>query len=459
MSFSDFPNYTSHFNKTIQSLYSKSLFTHKFSSFDPDFSRDSNLVNADEIEDNKFLSTIYHLFRQGRMDDALIYCSESKMNWRLVSILGHLLQYIVLNNSEESDVVEGITGNSVLNGNKNYFLWKSCCYKLSQKCQSAEAAIYGVLGGNVEPVLEFCDNTWMDYLWALLANSCRNKVDNLMHEYLKNSGNVHVVESDINFATCSFKEIFDQIENSDTKSDNFDYFRIIQKYFIENKLIELIEYLANIFSNELFNSGSNLSDSFNTFVVHLAIFLRDSNTNVSEIENFEIFSKHIIEAYISYLIKTKRNEAVASYCKYLPEKDQIQIYVEFLLHIPHQNRISLIDSSCSTQFSSNVCTQIVLALIKKIVVTDDEFSTLNGISYNSSNDLEQVQSLMLLVLVSSDILKSSSNSYTSLSNYLILYANFLFRKFLISGNLDAANLLKKSISESNKCTPIFIEVF
>lgn len=160
----------------------KSSRTKDFTSFDPDYSREGKLVSSDEQEEEEFLRSLFNLFRQGRMDDALSYCSQSKLHWRLVSILGHLAQSLDLNLTQEGDVVDGISGNGILNGNSNYYLWKLCCYKLAESTNSVEAAVYGFLGGHLESVLNQCNENWNDYLWAYLAQNCRNKVDKLVYD-------------------------------------------------------------------------------------------------------------------------------------------------------------------------------------------------------------------------------------------------------------------------------------
>jgi len=151
---------------------------------DPDaMTREHGRINGDNAKDEERLSKVlWRLLRSGRLYQAAHVCDFAGQPWRAASLTGYGM-YGPLPLGEAADEADsyetGLQQSETLAveielGASSKMLWRWSCHAAARKIAESvsnaghgtyEAALYGVLSGDVEKAIPAC-TSWQDLLWT-----------------------------------------------------------------------------------------------------------------------------------------------------------------------------------------------------------------------------------------------------------------------------------------------------
>ncbi|KAF8415824.1 107-domain-containing protein [Tirmania nivea] len=145
---------------------------------DPDAStrQGRSIAPEDKSFEDSFMKLIFEYLRKGDLVGAMEKCRDLNQYWRAQTLVGGLEAW-------DSAVDGPKSGMHGVEGNRRRELWKRMCYKLATEAPAWEGAVYGILAGDLESVLQMC-STWEDHLFAHLNSVIETQYYNylLMHQ-------------------------------------------------------------------------------------------------------------------------------------------------------------------------------------------------------------------------------------------------------------------------------------
>lgn len=404
---------------------------------DPDASSRQNVAIDKEDEKNqaKFLQTLWAFLRAGNKEGAVEFCVTVGQYWRAQTLLG--FNYY----DNETNV-----------GNPYFNLWKSNCLDLSNKSSDIyEKAVYGVMSGNLNSILQVSKN-WYDYLWSYL----RILFDERIYQELKPYRSSLAIEEDIEQITPSSnlsqihtpKDIINLLKTSgpqDIKNQSKNPYHLIQQMIINDDYRSLFDTCAQLISK------TNQPIEFTRFVVMLILFFRkrecyqqqqqeDNNTMDTTDENSS--ENIIINEYVKHLINTQQHELVALYTSLFSNENlRITVYSKFLETITDQaTRQQCL--GLAEQFGLNT-QEIAQSVVKNI--TGLAAAAAAAASSESQNNKNIISS----ATTQEDYTKIDSIKWLCFDKQLlikaILSSNLLIREFIKSNKYNASSDLLKSL--------------
>lgn len=177
-------------------------------------------------------------------------CREFQQNWRASSLSGGTFW----NDEQRVDDISAVTGN------RNQFLWRQMCQAFSQhsSASAVERAIYGVLGGQIAPVLSHA-RTWEDCMWSYFKFMTTKIIQQTLAEQVKNQPDLEYSSSDAKQTSLTAQEIAKQfVQHNEllpvqARNAALDIYHKLQwSLILDNpSAIEtsLVEHIASAFSS------------------------------------------------------------------------------------------------------------------------------------------------------------------------------------------------------------------
>ncbi|KAF2072767.1 hypothetical protein CYY_005913 [Polysphondylium violaceum] len=392
-----------------------------------------SIDKEDEKNQAKFLSTLWAFLRAGNKEGAIEFCVTVGQYWRAQTLLG--FNYY----DNETNI-----------GNPYFNLWKSNCLDLSNKSQDLyERAVYGVMSGNLNSILQVSKN-WYDYLWGYL----KVLFDERIYQELKPYRSALSVEEDIEHLAPSSnlsqihtpRDIINLLKTAspqDIKNQSKNPYHIIQQMIINDDYRALFDTCAQLISK------THQPIEFTRFAVMLILFFRKRQCYQDDIENGldtgaddENSSENvIIHEYVKHLIGTQQHELVALYTSlFNSEKLRITVYSKFLETITDQaTRQQCL--GLAEQFNLN--TQEIAQSVVKNITGSVSASIAESSSNNNNNAISSSATTL------EDSTKIDSIKWLCFDKQLlikaILSSNLLIREFIKSNKYNASSDLLKSL--------------
>ncbi|KAG9627278.1 hypothetical protein KCV04_g11505, partial [Aureobasidium melanogenum] len=301
------------------------------SSLDPDAPTRQYRVleKADEYSERALWMTCWEMLRRGRSwNDICQWCSEHNQSWRAVSMAV----------SADSDVDMALPGGSAGS------LWRRMCYALTQQTglDEYEAAVYGVLSGDLESVKRVCQS-WDDYIFAHYNSLLIGQLE----EYLQKS-----FPEKFASGTATKFPLFDSLrhhgdqqdvarnlirrlnEQSSTSQEARKPLKLLQGSLIADNFADLCKNLATAISDAAWYQTTSTTivplrtavspDSqresviFNDYdalriVTHMVLMLREFHEPLSDTKSDPEALDNIVAAYIQLLRAAGRWELTSVY--------------------------------------------------------------------------------------------------------------------------------------------------
>ncbi|KAF9967135.1 Nucleoporin nup84 [Mortierella alpina] len=265
--------------------------------------------------EHDLLRAVWQYIRRGQHQQARKACISAGEHWRAESISGGAPYAVSIAFTDPAyDRDEG------LSGNKTRGLWKGTCYALAKEksADQFERAVYGALCGDVESVIPVC-STWEDHAWARYNALVERMVEERLSQF--NRGAPTKALPLPNVTITSAKDIFDSLANSEDKNLSHaskDIFRAIQISIILGRTDELLSKMAKE-ARASTKSGSPPRPHMLRFMTHFVLLLRSKGVSVPKADG-----DYFIKAFVDYLISRKMYDLAPLYASFLPAHLQIE---------------------------------------------------------------------------------------------------------------------------------------
>jgi len=294
------------------------------SEMDPDapIRQKKSLDDLDKEDERFFMKNLFWCLRAGKLDMASELCHRCGQTWRAATLEGWRLHHDprYYNTNPLSDSNE----NSV-QGNAYRDVWKSVCWRMASESdmEKYERALYAALSGNLEALLPVC-MSWMDFVWAYykVMVDIRVEQDIRLHHHVTRT--LDTLPAEYWDKMFEPQEIFKEIGASvheNIRQQAQHWYHVIQKFIILGDIPALIETMYSWLQEDRDYPPQHLL----RLMVHVVLFLRSIGHACKE-----DLCESIIEAYVTYLIKSKHKSLVAHYVSMLKLDSQVQWYASFL---------------------------------------------------------------------------------------------------------------------------------
>ena len=419
---------------------------------DPDACIRTNvqLNDLDKEDENRLTKHIFKYLRAGRLEVGKSIAEKLGYHWLSAALEGWILHH-------DFNFDEGLTeGGSmqIIQGNANRDLWKYTCFKyahMKNVSQSPyEAAIFGVLSGNIQYVLPLL-NRWSDKLWIYFKASLDVQIENeLRHTSIQNivtsrgTGNINSfnrtsveLPNDYWNNSKNFVEIFREVDAAINNEELLIEERChqnIQKFIILESVDSTLEFMVDWIREN--TDKEIICPHMCRFFCHLLLFF--SQIDLINTESRKGFAITILEEYINYLIEWKEIELVAYYVAHLPPAFQVSTYAKLLEKINDKNQKQL-----CLKYAKEAKLDVE-NIIKKVVDTIRtesgdgigvrELTTLpSDLKVRSEEDNIKIEALDWLFIDEIQYLE------------LLLQSNALLRQFILASNIDSAKVTFKKL--------------
>lgn len=337
-----------------------------------------------DMEDQKRLTkNIFNCIRQGKIDEAQSFCVHCGQPWQAAILEGWRLYH-----DPNFDTTEKTNMKLPVEGNSRRDLWKRCAYIIADnpKLDDYNRAVIGSLCGHLDSLLNVCNGSWWDLLWAYL----KVQIDIRVESEIRSCCARNYCEMPMKYwdGKMSLERIFDELDgnkNLDVKTTAKSIFPTIQKYFILDDIKALFQHM-----NEILKSDE-ATPQILRFFAHLVLFVRQIGKNHQE----EIGDR-IIRAYVQCLMKMGDTQLVAFYTAALPYAHQIQIYSEFLEDTPEAQRRTCMEEGKNHGLDIYQIAKITVERIQNMMESaDDSEKLLTG--ELSVLDKKKISSLEFLI--------------------------------------------------------------
>lgn len=294
------------------------------SEMDPDapHRQQKALDDLDKEDERFFLKNLFWCLRAGKLDMALELCHRCGQLWRAATLEGWRLHHdpnFYNTNSLNDSCLNSVEGNAYRD------VWKSVCWRMANETEMEkyERALYAALSGNLEALLPVCIS-WMDFVWAYFKVMVDIRVEQeirLHHHVTRNLDTLPAEYWDKMFEPPDiFKEIGASVHEN-IRSQSQQWYHLIQKYIILGDTPALIEAMYSWLQDENDYPPEHLL----RLMVHIVLFLKSIGHACKE-----DLCEAIIEAFVTYLIKSKHNSLVAHYVAKMEVDSRVQWYASFL---------------------------------------------------------------------------------------------------------------------------------
>lgn len=410
--------------------------------FDAPIRSELSLHDLDKDDENRLMRHILRYMRAGKLDTAIEIAEKLGYHW----LSGALYGWVPFHDpsfQENQDVPFLIT-----NGNASRDLWKYASFKFSQmddkNKSQLEAAVFGILCGNLKPALPFL-NRWSDKLWLYT----RASLDCLIEQELCRSSSPNIVTARgstplVNLSrssvelppeywqnTRNFDDIFRQIEVFEkgkllSEEENCHY--NVQKFIILGDIDGLLQFMVD------WARGTPRTEELRPhhlrFFSHVALFLME--VDLLSNESQKNFLTTILEEYLSYLIEWREIELVVSYVPHLPPSQQVDAYAKLLTNVtdPRQRQLAFRYAK-EAKLDIETITKTVVETMREVDTGQD--CQLNPAAEISEADMIKINSLDWLLIDEINHLE------------LLLQSNALIRHFLLSSKIESAKLTMRKL--------------
>lgn len=381
--------------------------------FDPDAPyREKRPLHDLDLEDQKrLLKNIFRCIRQGKINEAQSLCVHCGQPWMAAILEGWRLYH-----DPNYDVQENADVRIAIEGNPNRDLWKRCAYIISDnsKLDDYNRAVVGSLCGHLDSLINVCNESYWDLLWAYLKIQIDIRVESEIRSCC--ARNYSEMPTKYWDGKMSLEGIFNELDNNKNlgvKATAKSIFATIQKYLILDDIRALFDHM-----NEVLQSEEVTPQTLRLFA-HLVLFVRQIGRNHQE----EIGDR-IIRAYVQCLMKIGDAQLVAFYTAALSNAQQIQIYSEYLESIPETARRGCMEEAKSHGLDIELIAKRTVERIQYLMESpDDEGKMLTG--ELSELDKKKISSLEFLTFDQSQRAE------------LLWQANAMIRYFMAQRKVEA----------------------
>lgn len=326
---------------------------------------------------------------------------------------------------------------STVVGNRRRFLWKAQCRAIASTwgMRQIEAAIYGVLGGDVEKVLPVCDN-WADSVWTYFKIMNEYQIDNELWNIRKkyNDIDVQVKPKEMKHFNANRSEIFHELAKIDVRfKEDGDLYTNIQQQFIMGNMNNIPQLQSEYFMKFGLREEDLKNADLYCYVllgVHLYLSVAPRHCEAS------FHGIILIRAYIRCLIALGMNELVAVYCQLLPQDIHIQLYAGFLSQLPVNDRHHYLQLGAMYCKDDDHILKIVQTLFEMMIGEEGDEKQVPEKNKPQSSDQDKIRTIECFFL---DDIQWEFIALT--------YTNRLFRYFIRHDQLISAEQLKKDVEE------------
>ncbi|GJQ71846.1 Nup107 [Trypoxylus dichotomus] len=383
-----------------------------------------------DIEDNKRLChSVFTGIRCGKLSEAQKLCVQCGHAWKAALLDGWKLHHDptkVLpaeNTDDESNemVIDNVDAQRI-EGNENRDLWKRMAFKYCEQIQpnKYEKAAVGIYCGYLRHVLPVC-NDWNDYLWAYLKVMIDIRVESEIRDCVQRKyQNLPDYYWD---QRMSLNDIFGMLDASNNEAVSIQAHKpehVIQKHLILDEISELFREL------ERYVSESDVSTQFVRLATHLVLFM----DQIGRFHKKDTVEK-ILETYIQRLSQMDDAQLVAFYVSKMSSSKQVQLYSAYLEKVTDDN-----ERLDSLKYAEN-CGLDVDSITRSVVESI------------RSKPIQMLDATLQQRLTSDDEYKISAIDwllfYEQHRSEAVIQSNALICTFLMSGKLDAAQLIFNKI--------------
>ncbi|KAG0214493.1 Nucleoporin nup84 [Mortierella sp. GBA30] len=271
--------------------------------------------------EHDLLRAVWQYIRRGQLQQARKACINAGEHWRAESISGGDPYSVAIAFTDPAyDREEGPIGN------KTRGLWKGTCYALANEpsADQYERAVYGALCGDVQSVIPVC-TSWEDHAWARYNALVENMIEDRLSQFNRGAPS-NALPMPKTTITCA-KDIFDSLarsENKELSHASKDTFKKIQISIITGQTDGLLKQMAEE-ARALNKTHVPPRPHMLRFMTHFVLLLRSKGTNVPKDDG-----DYFIKAFVDYLISRKMYDLAPLYASFLPIHLQIETCSSYL---------------------------------------------------------------------------------------------------------------------------------
>ncbi|KAG0264732.1 Nucleoporin nup84 [Mortierella polycephala] len=421
---------------------------------DPDANSREGVKPSDNNQriEHDLLQTVWQYIRRGQLQKAKDACIKAGEPWRAESIGGGDLYTVSIAFTDPLyDREEGPIGN------KTRGLWKGTCYALSKEktVNQFERAVYGALCGDVASVTPVC-SSWEDHAWAQYNALVESMIETRLSQF--NRGGPSKALPLPTTKISSAKDIFDSLangESEDLRNASKDLFRFIQTSIILGQTDQLLSKMTKD-AETSGKSGASLRPHMLRFMAHFVLLLRSKGINVPKAEG-----DYFITKYVEFLISRKLYELAPLYASFLPVDLQVSTCTSYLKTIDGSKK--------DRQQYLTVIRRNRLDLHRILMATVDALLDVNRTDFEKPEDYQAGLRKSIWAPITNQE-KAHIRAFEWLSFDVPQYedclhrSNYLTRKYLIQGRLNAASALYRSLPsdivqhEVHQVTPVSVSI-
>ncbi|KAK6529291.1 Nucleoporin nup84 [Arthrobotrys megalospora] len=440
---------------------------------DPDgpIRQERNTAEADNYYDTTFYKVLWGYIRKGDFRQAAEWCRKCDQAWRAPVVLGgrDAVDWVIDEEVADDEMYDASPQQGP-SGNRRRQLWRRACYALAKRGSKRpgelwERAVYGLLSGDIDSTLPACEN-WHDHVYTQVNALIEAQYEHFLHREGRVSSQVlKLPVPDV--TTLGTHNVVAKIVDSLSRPNDFRFaaspqntaLRAVQGAIISNRIPKLVGIFASQLREFRRNPGYEPEKDTNTpvdctdwkllrIVTHLIIILQHLGQWPESGPDADA-AQEVIAGYIRMLAAAEKYGIIPLYAARLSRDRCVEVMGEVLMHVTHeQTREDIIRSFRSYGLDTQATLKRAMenAFIQTEVFYKHEELPIQILSEFSLSwqDRRKVQPEDEKLIRTAEWMLHVDEMREDLIHAGVM----MFKRFYLTGRLDAARALSERIPSS-----------
>ncbi|KAF3939550.1 hypothetical protein ABW19_dt0210403 [Dactylella cylindrospora] len=439
---------------------------------DPDgpLRQERKVATGDHYYDSTFYRALWGYIRRGDFKPAAEWCRKCGQSWRAPVVLGGRDEVDwLIDEDVTDDPIYDASSEQGLSGNRRRQLWRRACYALAKRPDNApgdlwEKAAYGLLAGDIETAIPACSD-WHDHIYTQVNALIEAHYESYLQQHGRIPNGVFLLPISDAVTMLGSNNVVARIVDSLSKPDDHRFvaahaalgaMRAVQGSIISDRIPKLVGVFADQLREFRVNPAYEPEKDTNTpvdctdwkvlrVVAHIIIILQHLG-QWPEIGPDAEAAQEVIAGYIRMLAAAGKYNVIPLYAARLSHARCVEVMGEVLLHVDGDTmRDDMIRSF------NNYGLDIVSTLRR----TMDNAFVQTAESYNHDELPIQVLSEFSLAWNARKKVEPEDEHLIKTAEWMLLVDGMktdlikagvmMFKRFYLTGRLDAARELTKRI--------------
>ncbi|EGX49966.1 hypothetical protein AOL_s00076g607 [Orbilia oligospora ATCC 24927] len=441
---------------------------------DPDgpIRQERNVAEGDNYYDTTFYKVLWGFIRKGDFVGAAEWCRKCDQAWRAPVMLGgrDAVDWVIDEEVADDEMYDASPEQGP-SGNRRRQLWRRACYALARRSSKRpgelwERAAYGLLAGDIDSTIPACDN-WHDHVYTQVNALIEAEYENFLRREGRVSAQVLKLPAPDALETLGTRNLVAKIVDSLSRPNDFRFaaspqntaLRAVQGAIISNRIPKLVNIFAFQLGEFRRDPGYEPEKDTNTpvdctdwkllrIVTHLIILLQHLGQWPESGPDADA-AQEVVAGYIRMLAAAEKYGIIPLYASRLSRDRCVEVMGEVLMHVTEEaTREDIIRSFRSYDLDTQATLKRTMenAFIQTEVFYKHEELPIQILSEFSipQQDRRKVQPEDEKLIRTAEWMLHLDE----MKEDLIHAGVMMFKRFYLTGRLDAARALAERIPSS-----------